>query len=463
LADALRAFAEGDPLMSLGNWSLIVAIGLSLVAGGSLAAQEREKEKLYKDPIKVEVPPLKSDPTVKVDYDIVYVRAPRAGDKIHKRFYTDIATPVTLEPGADLMLLHPDGSEELLVAGGEGSITDPVISFDAKWCLYTQIYSLKNAGAYQPPKGADIFKIHLASKKIVRLTNQKFDPNLGAADWSADFRTGGKEGKLTHLSYGVLNFGAYPLPGKKFVYTSNRNAFVPSKGYPRIALQLFIADDRDESISDDDDTNIEKIGHLNLAGALHPVVLTDGRIIFSSLESQGIRGDILWGIWSIHPDGTNWNPVVSAFDPGGAPNAFHFQSQLSDGTIVVEAYYNQNNSGFGTLVKVPLSSPDGYAQFGPGSMRDPRNKPWRIGREDNGRPHYYRMPFMPTGSEMLTPFTHMHDGPADKSIAGDKIRREWANSPTPPARPIITCSASIRLAPRIISTPTSRSSMGAFT
>ena len=62
---------------------------------------------------------------------------------------------------------------------------------------------------------------------------------------------------------------------------------------------------------------MEKIGHLNISGALHPVILRDGRIMFSTLESQGIRDSILWGVWTIHSDGTNWNPLVSAFDPGG--------------------------------------------------------------------------------------------------------------------------------------------------
>ena len=94
----------------------------------------------------------------------------------------------------------------------------------------------------------------------------------------------------------------------------------------------------------------------------------------------------MWGIWTIHPDGTNWNPLVSAFDPGGAPNGFHFQTQLSDGSIVVEQYYNQNNSGFGALIKMPPSPPNGYAGFGPAKMDDPRNPPWRYGLFDNGCP-----------------------------------------------------------------------------
>lgn len=83
-------------------------------------------------PLNVVVPAISTDQSVKIDYDIVYVRARRAGDDQHKRFYTDFSQPVTMEPGADLMLLHADGSEELLVEGGDGSITDPVVSFDGR-------------------------------------------------------------------------------------------------------------------------------------------------------------------------------------------------------------------------------------------------------------------------------------------------------------------------------------------
>ena len=188
-------------------------------------------------------------------------------------------------------------------------------------------------------------------------------------------------------------------------FTSNRDGFRPPKGYPAIALQLFVMDDRDRHRRRRDPPNLEKIGHLNIAGALHPVVLKDGRIMYSTLESQGIRSDILWGIWTIHPDGTNWNPLVSAFDPGGAPNGFHFQTQLSDGSIVVEEYYNQNNSGFGAYIKLPPSPPEGLRRVRPG-VHERSAEPAlavRPARQRHGR-KYYRMPFMPTGSVSLTPF-----------------------------------------------------------
>ena len=389
------------------------AIGMLVPAPG------QAEEPLFTAPLDCNIPHISTDKSIHYDYDIVYVRARRAGDEVHKRFYTDFSQPVTMEPGADLMLLHPDGSEELLVEGGKGAVTDPVVSFDGEWVYYTLIYNLQKRNQWSPPReGADIYKIHLPTRRIVRLTNQLFEPNLGAAIWSGGFRQSDKS--KTGYDYGVFNMGPCPLPGGKIAFTSNREGFRPAKGYPAIALQLFVMDDRDESIGwTERPQNLEKIGHLNISGALHPVVLTDGRIMYSTLESQGIRSEILWGIWTIHPDGSNWAPLVSAFDPGGAPNGFHFQTQLSDGSVVVEEYYNQNNSGFGALIKLPPSAPAGYPAFGPAYMDDPLNPPWRYGRHYNGKGRWYKIPFMPRGSESLTPFTHGLEGPADPSVLGD--------------------------------------------
>src|SRR4030095_10361796 len=183
-------------------------------------------------------------------------------------------------------------------------------------------------------------------------------------------------------------------------FMSNRDRFRPSKGYPAIALQLFVMDDSDEGPG----KNVEKIGHLNIAGALHAVALAGGRFMFSTLESQGLRSEILWGLWSINPDGTGWGPLMSAFDPGGAPNGFHFQTQLSDGSLIVEEYYNQNNSGFGAYIKFPAQPPYGAPAFGPAHMSS--NARWRYGRFYNAKAKWYQMPFMPVASVSLTPFSH---------------------------------------------------------
>ncbi len=352
-------------------------------------------------PKKLDVNPkhISTDKTIEVDYDIVYVRAPRYGDE-KRPGWAEFSDPTRMEKGADLMLLHPDGTEDLLVSGKDGSVMDPYVSFDAQWVYYAKFIDDKHSGS-------DIHKIHVKTKKIVKLTDQTFTPNLGAAPWSKDFRT--QEKGKSSLRYGVYNLGPCPAPGGKVVFTSNRNAYVPPRGYPKITMQLFTMDDAGQ--------NVDQIGYLNIACALHPVILTDGRICYSTLESHGAHNSILWGIWSIHPDGTNWEPVVSAYWTGGAPPAFHFQSQLSDKSIVVEQYYNLNNSGFGTFLKMPLRPPQGVPGFGPGDLKDPRNAAQRYGGG-----HQFRMPFTTTGIQVLTKFAYGEDGPAPSSIPGEQVK-----------------------------------------
>ncbi len=368
-----------------------------------------ETNTLRPEKINLEIPHISTDSSVKYDYPIVYVRVPRKGDDA-RSLWPEIAHPVQLDPGGDLMLLQPDGSEEVLVKGGAGSVTDPVVSLDGEWVFYSHIYDMDIPWAAKFPKsGADIHKIHLKTRKIVRLTEQKFTPNTGAADWSSDFVS--KEDGKTFFDYGVFNMGPYPLPNGRIVFTSNRDGFRPPK-HNGPTLQLMVMDD--------DGKNVERIGHLNIGMALHPVVLQDGRIIFSSLESQALRSGILWGLWTINPDGTGWGPVISAFDTGGAPNAFHFQSQLSDGSIIAEEYYNLNNSGFGAYFKLPATVADGYSAFGPAWRGDERNPPLRFGRHYNSKPKLYRLPFSPYGIESFTRFANNGEGPADYSDLADR-------------------------------------------
>lgn len=354
---------------------------------------------LYKGALSIEPPAVASDRTVKYDYDIVYVRAPRGANG--KGRWAEVGDPRTMEPGADLMLLRPDGKEEVLVAvEPHESIADPFVSFDGQSVYYVKMHdALKH-------KGADIYRIHVPTRKNTRLTQQVFTPNTGAADWS----------KTALPSWGVYNLGPCPLPGGRLVFVSDRNAFKASNpGYApsALALQLFVMDD--------DGKNVECIGDLNLGMALHPVVLKDGRIMFSSLESQGLRSHHLWGLWSIHPDGTNWGPLFSAFEIGnGTSDSLHFQTQLSDESIIAESYYNLNNAGFGSLYKLPIQTPAGYAPFGPGYKQDGRNTPLRHGRHDDGRGIYISFPFSPFGIEAFTPFVRKGDWPSLPAVLGKK-------------------------------------------
>ena len=301
-------------------------------------------------PINVSPPkPIATDKSVKYDYDIVYVRAPRKGDDGRHQLDRD------LQPGLHGPGRRPDAAAPRRQRGSarrraaRGSVTDPMVSFDGEWVYYSLFHDLKGASSAhgrrrgrrhlqdpredaedRPADAAGVHAEHRRRRLVERL------PQARAGQELPRLR------RLQHRARARCRAASS-------IFTSNRNAFRPPKRLAAHACNC--------SSMDDDGGNVECIGHLNLGMALHPVVLKDGRIMFSSLESQGLRSSHRCGASGrIHPDGTNWGPLVSAFVPGGSPNAFHFQTQLSDGSIVVEEYYNQNNSGFGTLRQVAAAA-----------------------------------------------------------------------------------------------------------
>lgn len=360
------------------NWAKRFCSGFTFLAATILAAPEERDGKLN-----IEVPHVSTDKSVTWDYDIVYVRAPRFGDEKATR-WAEVFNPLNVDPGTDLVLLHPDGSEEVLVEGGKGAVADPFVSFDGQWVYYALFHDqTKQAPWGFPAGGSDLYKIHLGTRKIVRLTHQERTPNTGILT--------GEEAKTMP----IFNLGPCPAPGGRVVFTSNRNLFEAPKMYTRGSFQLFAMDEEDGA-------NVEMIGYLNIASALHPVILRDGRVLFSSYESQGLRDLRNWGLWSIYPDGTGWGPVVSSFQ--GA-DVYHFHTQLSDRSIVFEAYYNLNNFGFGTLYKMPASAKEGSAAFGPADRTDSRNP-------IQANPRRPRFSFTPHGQVSLTRFVSSFDSPA---------------------------------------------------
>ncbi len=342
-------------------------------------------------------------------YDIVYVRQPRYGDQINTT-WPEVFHPARIDPGADLMLLHPDGSEEVLVAGGNGSVTDPVLSFDAQWVYYSYFPDMRpeaiNSQRDLPYAGADIYRIHLATRSVERLTHGEFTPNTGAGNWDESNPLDPPAG-YNRLGYGILNLGPMPLPDGRIAFTSNRNAFVPPKGFTHPTLQIFVMDE--------DGGNLTPIAPMSISSALHPTVLRDGRLMFSTHESQGLRDRRLWGIWTIWPDGRNWNPLISAFRE---PQSFHFMTQLGDGDIVVVDYYNLNNNGFGALYRLPPSPPPGPPPFHDAFASDAPPIARTVGA---GFRYDFTMPFQPRDMRSITPFTHGDDEAAPVGAGGVRV------------------------------------------
>src|SRR3954469_9237127 len=152
-----------------------VALLVALISMSPALGQQNKTR--YLDRINLAPPPIGTDASVKYDYDIVYVRAPRR-DPTGKSKWAEVGDPRTMEAGADLVLLHPNGQEEVLVAvKGQESIADPYVSFDGQWVFFAKFHDVK------VHRGSDIYKIHVPTRKVVQLTTQEFTPNTGAADW----------------------------------------------------------------------------------------------------------------------------------------------------------------------------------------------------------------------------------------------------------------------------------------
>jgi hypothetical protein len=221
-------------------------------------------------------PPIASDKTVKYDYPIVYVRVPRPYPKAYYgiNHLNQAGLHQTNAPGAELRLLHPDGRDESLVSvEPQESITDPMVSFDGQSVYFAKLHHMATGPTasmtnLQSREGADIYKVRVPTRKVVRLTDQQRTPNTGAV----------LPGTESHPR-GVHNLAPCPVAGGKVVFVSDRNDYLGVREQTQPALQLFVMDD--------DGSNVEQIGHLNLGTALHPVALTDGRVMFSSLETQG--------------------------------------------------------------------------------------------------------------------------------------------------------------------------------
>jgi hypothetical protein len=332
-----------------------------------------------------------------VPYDIVYVRQPRKGDNTHV-VWPEVFHPGRIEPNSDLVLLHPDGSEEVLVDTTDGAVTDPFVSFDGESVYYSFFPDVRpSALNYQrgdlPYKGADIYRMHIPSRTVTRLTHQEFTPNTGAGNWD-ESNPVDPPSQYNRLGYGILNLGPAPIAGGKIIFTSNRNGNEPTKGYTFPSMQLFVMDA--------DGSNVTPIAPMTLGSALHPVQLRDGRVMFSTFESQGMRDSRLWGMWTIWPDGRYWQPFISAFK---LASSFHFSTQLGNEDIVIEDYYNLNNFGFGALYRFPVNPPNGQPAFH--NAFPNQNPPITQTFTNFVYPAY--MGFTRRGLYSITPFTNAED------------------------------------------------------
>ena len=377
--------------------------------------------------LRVDPPAIATDKSVKYDYDIVYVRAPRIvkgsdGKERPAPVWPEMRpSPTNVRRRGRPDAAAPRRQRGSAGRGRQGRGRRPVRLLRRRVGLLRAL----------PPRqararGADIYKIHVKTQE----GRPPDAPGVHAEHrraWRSPKPHAG-EGK-THRSAAASTTWARArcrAAGSSSPATataSRRRAAIRS-----VAMQLFVMDD--------DGGNVEKIGHLNVGLALHPVVLKDGRVMFSSLEIAGRprqhRSGASGASTPTAPTGTRSSAPSTL---GGAPIAFHFQTQLSD-----EQHRRRRsttagkNEGFGTFVKLPPRPPAGTPPFGPAVPRTIPGMARPIA--DIG----IACRSGPTAWRSLTRFAHGGDWPALSVRARqERSRRASARSRTRRARRTITC------------------------
>ena len=346
-----------------------------------------------------------------IGYDVVYVRCPRGNTPVQRPdglgelenwngvndIWLSASNNIYQLPGCDLVLHHSDPNfdndtgtalpaghpdrEEVLVVCDESrtdqpvcSIADPNVSLDGGSIVYAKFMDTREFvtrdqwGAFESFGAGWGRNKHSQAGMTVDPTEgvagERFATRLAMSLLTYDasvliYRYDLSTGEETRISpaeayfsgraypsessdwssvFPVMDTGPFFLPDGRIGFTSNR-----ADGF--LKFQLFTMDP--------DGKNLELIGHRAMSQQLHPFLLKDGRIVYTSFDSMLQREqNNQYSLFSINPDGSD--PFIFAGENDATAFTFHYATQLSDGDIVSTIYYNHNNVGMGTFIRFPV-------------------------------------------------------------------------------------------------------------
>ncbi len=380
------------------------------------------------------------------DYDVVYVRCPRAKEPVIiagkemfnwngvNDIWLSASNNVYHQPGCDLVLHHSSpsysldgivlplgdpGREEVLVNCNEDdeanpicTIADPNVSFDGKKIVYTKFTDTRTfiADIGMKGDGGKIEGTEYTQSTVKKLDNGVITRGGGIRGYDApalifeyDLETkterqvspapkffAGRAHPRRDIEWGsnipVMDTGPFYMSDGRIGFTSNReNGFYKS--------QLFAMDN--------DGRNLELLGHRAMAQQLHPFILMDGRIVYTSQDTMlGKSANNEYSLFTINPDGSD--PFIFAGKFDATMFSYHYATQLSGGDIVVAQYYNRNNGGMGSLLRFPVDPPG--ADFTHLGVKEELS--WQMG--------VTMLPFSRVNQFYLTPQATRDDAPQQK-------------------------------------------------
>lgn len=280
-------------------------------------------------------PPVATPSQVGIAYDIVACRMPVAGNADRDAFPDAHNFSLYLGRGTELILIHPDGSEEVIFSPGpDGAVADPLVSFDGKTIYFVRFQDPEN---YNTQRGVSfspshIWKIDVQTRVATQLT-------FGTTPAWQD--TAHQVDPL----YAAFDLAPVELPDGRLLFLSTRDGtFASDRRFPAPKFWRM----------NSDGSNLEPMEAMSQAGCQHPFILADGRIVWTHHHPAGRRTDETgnYPLMVANPDLSAMGTFAGAHFPD---TAWHFGTQLSNGDIVITVYYHQNNYGHGTLVRFPAA------------------------------------------------------------------------------------------------------------
>lgn len=276
------------------------------------------------------------------------------------------------QTGGELAIYKPDGSVEVLdKAPPGGNINHASEHQSGDWIFYDKRTS--EAGSW------NIYRVNVVTKEIVQVTQDGTGHNIQP-----------------------------DVQGNQVAWVSTRDRFQINGTRVGYLNECFLV-----YTSDFDGKNVECLNRWSLGSAMHPTFMPNGKLAWTESGAMGGRSPLSWAIFAMGRDGTDFEPLLSAYNLSPGDMTFR-----PDGRIVYEFYYTPNQ-GMGTIYEVnpfPSGSPATPSRF---------VSPTPTGITGISLDEF-KQPFMTAGARGITPFGNPHDA-FSKVIGG--VRQGFVGDP----------------------------------
>ncbi len=295
-------------------------------------------------------PPQSTPAQAGINYPIIACRMPTASNTGRNVFPDTANFSLYIGRGTQLIRLNPNGSVQVLFDPGPlGACADPVLSFDGGTVWFTVFVDPQDIntqrGVSRSP--AHIWRLNLQTLQATQVT-------FGVEPVWTD-TTHGVDAK-----YAQFDVAPTPLPDGRILFLSNREATISSvKSVGKLlpAMKFWRMDA--------DGSNLELMERFTQGACQHPVILADGRIVWTHFHPAGNRSRAGGNHILMVANQDLSDATIFAGDHSRG-TSWHFTTQLSGGDIVTTVYYHFNNFGHGTLVRFPVDPGHSSGQvFGP--------------------------------------------------------------------------------------------------